>query len=480
MRPDPVAVRHDLALRWAQWAQQLAAAVMGAFQRELEAREAQGRAPAGLRATLDVFVEAGEREYAHAAGRPDFLALLADTAAQGGTTPAAATPPAGLVGVPGVTGMPGMPDAAGWLAAGGVGQAFQALLAWLATRPGLWAEWQPMAERWHRGATRLAALQSAGRCLPGATPREAAWQVGGMTLWRYAPARRRRGPPLLISYALVNRPEVLDLEPGRSLIGALVARGHEVWLLDWGTPAPRDPRTLEDLVTGGVAAAMDATCRLSRARRADLLGVCQGGALALAYAAQAPARLRRLVTLVTPVTFREPRHLLGDWARAADLQAYVDRHGNVPGALLNAVFVALMPFRLGLQKYFALADHPDDEARLITFGRMERWIFDSPDQPGTACAQFVQACYREDALWNGRWTVGGRPALLEGIAAPVLNIYALRDHLVPAAHAAALARRLPPGQYQSQAFDGGHIGVFTSARAAGEIAPRVAGFLRGG
>lgn len=469
MSPDPVAVRHDLAPRWALWSQQLAAAVMAAFQRELEAREAQGRAPAGLRATLDVFVEAGEREYAHAAGRPDFLVLLADTVAQGGSPLASPAAPAG-----------GMTGAGGWLAAGSVGQAFQQLLGWLLTRPGLWAEWQPMAERWQRGASRLAELQAAGRCLPGATPREAAWQADGLTLWRYAPARRRRGPPLLISYALVNRPEVLDLEPGRSLIGALVARGHEVWLLDWGTPAPRDPRTLDDLVTGGVAAAMDATCRLARTRRADLLGVCQGGALALAYAAQAPARLRRLVTLVTPVTFREPRHLLGDWARAADLASFVDRHGNVPGALLNAVFVALMPFRLGLQKYFALADHPDDEARLITFGRMERWIFDSPDQPGTACAQFVQACYREDALWNGTFQVGGRPAPLEGIAAPVLNIYALRDHLVPAAHAAALARRLPAGQYQSQAFDGGHIGVFTSARAGAEIAPRVAAFLRGG
>ena len=40
--------------------------------------------------------------------------------------------------------------------------------------------------------------------------------------------------------SLINRWYVLDLGPGRSLIEWLVARGHEVLCIDWGTPGDED------------------------------------------------------------------------------------------------------------------------------------------------------------------------------------------------------------------------------------------------
>ena len=36
-------------------------------------------------------------------------------------------------------------------------------------------------------------------------------------------------------YALINKPYILDLYPGNSLIEHLTNQGHDVYLLDWGT-----------------------------------------------------------------------------------------------------------------------------------------------------------------------------------------------------------------------------------------------------
>ncbi len=41
-------------------------------------------------------------------------------------------------------------------------------------------------------------------------------------------------------YALVNKPYILDLIPGRSFIIYLVQQGVDVYLLDWGIPGPED------------------------------------------------------------------------------------------------------------------------------------------------------------------------------------------------------------------------------------------------
>ena len=73
-----------------------------------------------------------------------------------------------------------------------------------------------------------------------------------------------------------------------------------------------------------------------------------------------------------------------EWVREVDLDRLVGCYGNVPGALLNTLFVSLQPFRLGSKKYIDLIDLADNPARLKTFARMEQWIADSPDQAGTA------------------------------------------------------------------------------------------------
>jgi polyhydroxyalkanoate synthase subunit PhaC len=316
-----------------------------------------------------------------------------------------------------------------------------------------------------RLATGLATLARLPPVELATAPREVVRRDGKTTLYRYRSlARPSGGPPLLIVFALVNRPTVLDLQPDRSLIRRLLAAGVDVYLLDWGSPDRGDRHLgLADYTLGYLHRAVERMA--TEHDRIDLLGICQGGTLALLYASLEPARIRRLVTMVTPVDFHTPENLLAKWARGIDVDLLVDTCGNVPGELLNFTFLSLMPFRLTLQKYLALVDGADDPRQLETFLRMERWIFDSPDQAGQAFRDFVRTFFQENRLVRGGALVGGRPVDLKRITVPVLNIYATHDHLVPPSSSRPLAGLVGSDDYQELAFEGGHIGIYVSSRA---------------
>jgi len=305
-------------------------------------------------------------------------------------------------------------------------------------------------------------------------PRDVVCVDGKVTLYHYRSSATSRGPPLLIVFALVNRPTVLDLQPDRSLIRGFLAAGLDVYLLDWGYPDRGDRRTtLADYTTGYLHRAVT---RIGADRPLNLLGVCQGGTLSLLYASLEPGRIGKLVTMVTPVDFHTPDNLLSKWVRGVDVDRLVDTFGNVPGELLNFTFLSLMPFRLTLQKYLALVDGADDPRELENFLRMERWIFDSPDQAGEAFREYLKWFYQENRLIRGTTVLDGRTADLGQLSMPILNVYATEDHLVPPSASRALGGLVGTREYEEVPFAGGHIGIYVSSRAR-SIPAQIAAWL---
>jgi polyhydroxyalkanoate synthase len=337
-----------------------------------------------------------------------------------------------------------------------------------------------MAEFSRRMALATAELASLDVRTEGCTPRTEVMRRGKTVLWRYA----REAPaadlaPLVICYALVNRPYMLDLQPDRSLIRGLCASGLDVYLVDWGYPDRGDSHlSLDDYVNRHLGACIDHVRAAHGVGAVNLLGVCQGGTLSLCHAALHPGRVKNLVTMVTPVDFHTDDNLLSRWVRKVDVDRMVEVLGNVPGALLNAAFVALMPLRLTVRKYTGLADLAGDRAALENFLRMERWIQDSPDQAGTAFREFIRGFFHENRLLKGGLKIGGHPVDPQRITCPILNIYARQDHLVPPAASRALEGLTGSRDYSAFEFDGGHIGIYVS-RSAQELLPRtIAQWLR--
>jgi len=305
-----------------------------------------------------------------------------------------------------------------------------------------------------------------------------------LVLYRYEPVvDELLSPPLLISYALVNRPYMVDLQENRSIVRSLLALGIDIYLIDWGYPGPIERwLTLEDYIDGYINNCVDAICEERGVEQVNLLGICQGGAFSLCYAALHPEKVNSLITMVTPVDFHIEGiagcGLLNSWVRGMDPQAMVETFGNIPGDYMNVGYLMLRPFALTIGKYIDMPTIASDEEKLMNFLRMEKWIFDSPDQAGEAWCQFIKDFYQENKLITGEVEIGNRRVDLGKITMPVLNLYAEQDHLVPPASSLALGEFVGSKDYTVQAFPTGHIGMFVSGKVQKELPPLIAKWLQ--
>ena len=330
-----------------------------------------------------------------------------------------------------------------------------------------------------RGQSALRALREIGEVQVGLSEKTCVYAEDKIQLHRYVPlARSARVPPLLICYAMVNRPYMLDLQPDRSLIRELLSLGVDVYLLDWGYPDGADRFIpLTEYVCGYLGRCVEFILEQNAIDALNLLGVCQGGTMSLCYAALEPRHIANLITMVAPVDFKTPENLLSKWAQHIDVER-LTQSGNVSGEFLNLVYLALMPFRLTQQKYVNLLQMEGDRAQLENFLRMEKWIFDSPDQPARAFREFIEWFFQENRLIRGELTLDNRQVLLKNIRCPVLNIYAANDHLVPPSASIPLGAHVGSEDYESLQVDVGHIGMYVSGKARKTVPAAIARWLQ--
>ncbi len=325
------------------------------------------------------------------------------------------------------------------------------------------------AQKYREQLTRaLHALADARHVGPGATPRETVYTEDKVTLYRYGVLgeARKTGPAILICYALINRPSMMDLQADRSVIRGLLDQGLDVFLIEWGSPDGSDRYLdLHDYVNRYLHHCVEQVMRIRNEAQVNLVGVCQGGTLSLCYTAQHPERVKNLITMVTPVDFHTPNDLISKWVRHVDVNTLVDKFGNVSGETLNGVFLSLLPFRLMSQKYVSFLDIAGNPAQVENFLRMEQWIFDSPDNPGEMFRQFSNWFYKENRLKNGTLSVSGKPVDLKQVNMPVLNIYATQDHIVPPASSLCLQELVDSRDFTTHAVSSGHIGIYVSSKS---------------
>ncbi len=336
-------------------------------------------------------------------------------------------------------------------------------------------DWIAELENWQRRYAQLAQRARAHAVrTPGATPRREVARDTGWRLYRYGNVD---GPPLLIVFALVNRPQVLDLSAERTLIGGLLARGVNVHLIEWDDPEPQLDVSLATYVQTYLADCVRRLLESSAATQLDILGVCQGGVLALCYTALHAASVRRLVTMVTPVDFHTPDNALSNLLAHVDVALMTEVLGNIPGPLVTRAFLALKPYSLVSKKFLDAALGEIADERLEVFLRMEHWIHDAPSLAATAFREFVQLFFHENRLLAGGLRLDGKAVDVAAIRQPVFNVYALRDHIVPPAAARALGTVLRAAPYAEFAVDAGHIGLYVSRGATTQVPRRVADWL---
>ncbi|WP_248518385.1 class III poly(R)-hydroxyalkanoic acid synthase subunit PhaC [Salinarchaeum laminariae] len=311
----------------------------------------------------------------------------------------------------------------------------------------------------------------------GETPSEVVYEENKLRLLHYeSQTEEQHDVPILIVYALINRPYILDLQPDRSVVRTLLENGFDVYMIDWGEPSLLDRSlTLEDYVVRYVDNCVDEVRERSGQDSINLLGYCMGGTMSSMYTALYPEKVRNLGLMAAGLCFAESGGILELWGDEDyfDPDAITDTFGNVPAEFLDTGFALMDPVENYVTKYVRFYENMEDEDFVENFARMEEWLGDGIDVAGDAFEEFIEDIYQENKLYENELYLGDRHVDVTDIDVPVLQIVAEYDHLIPPTASKPFNDVVGTDDVTTMEFPTGHIGMSVSSRSHAKLWPDV-------
>ncbi|MBA3422947.1 MAG: class III poly(R)-hydroxyalkanoic acid synthase subunit PhaC [Rubrobacteraceae bacterium] len=316
----------------------------------------------------------------------------------------------------------------------------------------------------------------------GQTPKEVVWTKNKASLYHYQTEAEKKHPvPILIVYALINRPYVLDLMPGNSLVEYLCGEGFDVYMLDWGVPGDEDAdMSFEDYVLDYIPRAIRKVLRNSGQEKLTLLGYCMGGTMSAMYASLYPDKLENLVLLTAPVDFDKEEiglYKLFTDEKFLDVGVMTDAFGNIPGEMVDTGNRMLKPITNYIGTYVSMWERIFDDKPMETFLAMNKWVNDGPPFPGEAFKQWIRDFYQQNKLVKGEMKLRGKTTDLSKIEIPFLSIAGKKDHICTLPQAEAVMDLISSKDKEFFVLDAGHVGLLTGRGAKKGLWPKVSGWL---
>ena len=317
---------------------------------------------------------------------------------------------------------------------------------------------------------------------PAVTPYSVIYEGGKVSL-RYYAARGdvRHGTPLLLVYALIKRPFILDLQKGRSVVQTLTNQGFDVYFIDWIPPDYSDTwRGFDAYVNGDVANAVRAVQIHSGIEKINLLGYCFGGLLSLMYTALNQKNVKNLITMTLPLdmSIRDlPIMNFVDTMNPIIAETITDIHGNCPAWMMNAWFTAMNPTHHLIDKYVGAYKNSSRENYAQTFDLFERWMQSDVPLAGQIFRELTNDLSRDNKLFRNEMTLDGAKVDLQNVTCPLLNMIADHDDVVAPRASIALPELVGSSDKRNLNFPTGHIGAAVSAPAHRKLWPEIGKWL---
>jgi polyhydroxyalkanoate synthase len=332
----------------------------------------------------------------------------------------------------------------------------------------------------------MAALRTANLMLTtedaviGATPRETVWTHRKTTLYRYHSANRRHAVPILLVFALINRPDIFDLRPGSSFVEFLLSEGYDVFLVDWGVPGEEDDDLgVADYVCDELHWAVRETVRASGQPDVTMLGWCIGATLSAMYTALHPdGPVRNLVVLTMPVDTRGSTYEAWVNRDSFDIDT-VTSNGGVPGALIDTANKLLKPVANFVTTRRKLFDQVrEGTVDRVGYQAMSKWVSNNPPFPAQSYRDWITWMYKENRLVNGTMRLRGQLVDFSRIRRQsVLVVTASADHIAPRHGTLPFLGMVGTKDLTHLDRKGGHIGLMAGSKAKYEIWPDLSGWL---
>lgn len=317
----------------------------------------------------------------------------------------------------------------------------------------------------------------------GRTPKEVIWTKNKARLYHYEPAREKRfRVPILIIYALINRPYVMDLMPGNSLVEYLSHHGFDVYMLDWGTPGDEDKDlTFENYVLDYIQRAVKKVVRHAHAEDLTILGFCMGGTMSAMYASLFPGKpLKNLILLTAPTDFTP--ELMGFYGlmtseKYLNPDLLAEAFGNVPAELVDTGNRLTKPVTNYVGTYVTMWDRVMHGKPMETWLAMNKWVNDGVPFAGETFKQWIRDFYQQNKLMKGEIQLRGRRVNLSNITCSVLNIAGTKDHICTLPQSEATMRLIGSEDKEFLVLDAGHVGLLTGSDAKRNLWPKMRSWL---
>jgi len=274
------------------------------------------------------------------------------------------------------------------------------------------------------------------------TPGQVVFRNDLFELIQYAPTTEKvHETPLLIAPPWINKFYIMDLNEKKSLVRWLVAQGYTVFMISWRNPepalgtGPRIERTFKDYVTEGLYPALDAVIEETGVKSVNVGGYCIGGTMlttALAHMAQTGDKRIKAATFFTAQA---------DFVKGGELRILIDdkildeleKKSKQDGGVIDARHMASafnmlrgneLIWNYVVNNYY-LGKEPSAFDLLY-------WNADATHMPAKCHLAYLRDYYRDNALAEGKMTLGGKTLDLAKIKTPVYSICAREDHIAPA------------------------------------------------
>jgi len=304
-------------------------------------------------------------------------------------------------------------------------------------------------------------------------------------VFRYTPHHESMHPhriPLLLVFAIMNRPYILDLRPGHSFVEFMVGKGYDVYLLDWGSPGIEDKNMkFDDYALEYLPRAIRKMKQISESNEFSMLGWCIGAIITTIYAALRPDDgLRNLLLLTAPLDFSNRSGLtFAKWTdeKYFDLEKVLTAYGNMPGEMIDYGAKSLKPVENWVGNYCKLWDNLDNPRAVEAWQAMNTWVTDNIPMAGAAYRQLITEFYRNNLLIQNQLHIRNELVNLSHIRASLLTVIAEGDHITPPCQSEAILHKVSSTDKQVYRIPGGHIGIMAGSSAHRITWPHIEAWL---